>query len=450
MKHRPTFFITVCRLAIPVALQSMLQASFAIVDQIMIGQLGSVSVAGVGLAGKFSGIVSVLVAAIGSVAGIMISQYLGQKNTPEVRRSFCTNLLLACGLAGLFTGLCILFPEPIMRLYTGDVATRQAAANYLAIVAGAFLPMAGVTLLSTLFRCMEKARLPLYASIVSALVNTGLNYVLIFGKWGFAPMGARGAAIATVISQCANFLLMLLMLPRQASPLAMPAGSKAVASRFNWKQYGAMLLPILVCEVVWSLGENVYAAIYGHMGTASCAAMTLINPIQGLMIGALCGLSQAAGVIIGKQLGSREFAQAYHASKKLILYGAVGAAVLSAGIVLSSSAYVEIYRVEPYVKQLTRQILFAYALVAPFKVLNMILGGGILRSGGRTGYVMVIDMIGTWGFGVPLGLLAAFVLKLTIPYVYFILSLEECIRFGISVMVFRGGKWMHSLEAAAS
>ena len=105
---------------------------------------------------------------------------------------------------------------------------------------------------------------------------------------------------------------------------------------------------------------------------------------------------------------------------------------------------------EPYVKQLTRQILFAYALVAPFKVLNMILGGGILRSGGRTGYVMVIDMIGTWGFGVPLGLLAAFVLKLTIPYVYFILSLEECIRFGISVMVFRGGKWMHSLEAAAS
>ncbi|MBO5461016.1 MAG: MATE family efflux transporter, partial [Ruminococcus sp.] len=114
-------------------------------------------------------------------------------------------------------------------------------------------------------------------------------------------------------------------------------------------------------------------------------------------------------------------------------------------IILTGSVYVEIYQVEPYVKQLTSQILFAYALVAPFKVLNMILGGGILRSGGKTKYVMVIDMIGTWGFGVPLGLLAAFVLRLTIPYVYFILSLEECIRFGISVLVFRRRKWMQSL-----
>lgn len=449
MKRESSFFRTVCHLAIPVALQSMLQASFGIVDQIMIGQLGSVSVAGVGLAGKFSGIVSVVVAAVGSVAGIMIAQYLGQKNNPEVRRSFYTNLLLGCGIAGVFAVLCALFPGAIMSLYTKDAATRQAAADYLAIVAGTFLPMAGATLLSTFFRCIEKVRLPLYASIVSAALNTGLNYVLIFGKFGVTPMGANGAAIATVISQCANFLIMLLMMPKQDSPLARPAGGKRVTARLNWKQYAAMLIPILVCEVVWSLGENVYAAIYGHMGTESSAAMTLTNPVQGLMIGALCGLSQAAGVIIGKKLGNKEYEEAYRASKKLILYGAVGAAVLSVVIILSSSAYVEIYQVEPYVKKLTSQILFAYALVAPFKVLNMILGSGIIRSGGKTKYVMAIDMIGTWGFGVPLGLLSAFVFKLTIPYVYFILSLEECIRFGISLIVFHRRKWMHSLEAEA-
>lgn len=88
-----------------------------------------------------------------------------------------------------------------------------------------------------------------------------------------------------------------------------------------------------------------------------------------------------------------------------------------------------------------------YALIAPFKVLNMILGGGIIRSGGRTKYVMYIDIVGTWIFGVPLGFLAAFVLKLPIPYVYFILSLEECIRLAISVGVFRKKKWMQQLEA---
>lgn len=216
---------------------------------------------------------------------------------------------------------------------------------------------------------------------------------------------------------------------------------------FNWGQYAAMLLPILVCEFMWSLGENIYAGIYGHMGTDASAAMTLINPIQGLMIGALCGLSQAAGVMIGKMLGTQEYDGAYRAAWKLICYGFVGSLVFSGVIILTSSYYVNIYQVESGVKELTRQILFAYALIAPFKVQNMIVGGGIIRSGGKTNYVMMIDLLGTWVFGVPLGLLSAFVFDLSVPYVYFILSLEECIRFAVSIAVLRKRKWMQSLNA---
>lgn len=444
MKQEQSFLKTVCNLAIPVALQSMLQASFSIVDQIMIGQLGSVSVAGVGLAGKFSSVYSVVVAAIGTVAGIMISQYMGQSNKKEIRRSFCLNLIFALGIAVLFTGICIGFPVRIMGLYTKDAQTIIASAEYLKIVAWTFLPIAGATLLSTMFRCMEKARLPLYAGIAAAVLNTGLNYVLIFGKFGFSSMGAEGAAIATLLSQMANFGILLFMIFRYGEILK-KGGKEEIISEFDWRQYVGMLFPILASEFLWSLGENVYAAIYGNMGTEACAAMTLINPIQGLMMGALCGLSQAAGIIIGKKLGKREYDEAYTAAKKMILYGFVSSAVLSLVIVTTRTAYVEIYQVEDSVKALTAQILTAYALVAPFKVQNMILGGGIIRSGGKTKYVMLIDMIGTWGFGVPLGLLSAFVLKLSIPYVYFILSLEECVRFGISVAVLRKKKWMQSL-----
>ena len=209
------------------------------------------------------------------------------------------------------------------------------------------------------------------------------------------------------------------------------------------------LLPLFVCEASWSLGENVYAAIYGRMGTEQSAAMTLTVPIQGLAIGALCGLSQAAGVIVGKRLGSGDEDAAYAAGKRLLVYGAAGAALLSVLVVLLSGVYVEIYQVEDGVKRLTRQILTAYALVAPCKVLNMILGGGILRSGGRTAYVMAIDLVGTWGFGVPAGLVTAFVFALPVPYVYFALSLEECLRFGISLAVFRRRRWMRRLSAHA-
>lgn len=448
MKQKQSFLFTVCNLAIPVALQSMLQSSFSIVDQIMIGQLGSVSIAGVGLAGKFSSIYSVLVSAIGAVAGIMISQYIGQKNKTEVRRSFYLNLILAIGISVLFTMICVIFPKQIMTFYIKDDATILASADYLRIISGTFLPMAGATLLSTMFRCMEMAQFPLYASITSAILNTVLNYILIFGKFGFAPMGAEGAAIATLISQCANFLIMLLMILKYNDYLKLAENCQKSAVKVNWKQYMDMLLPILICELAWSLGENVYAAIYGHLGTDASAAMTLTNPIQGLMIGALCGLSQAASVIIGKKLGNKEYDDAYWSAKKLILYGFVGSIFLSLVVIATKSFYVEIYQVEDLVKALTQQILTAYALVAPFKVLNMIVGGGIIRSGGKTKYVMLIDIIGTWGFGVPLGLLSAFVLKFSIPYVYFILSLEECIRFIISLVVLRRKKWMQSLEAS--
>ena len=234
MNRKDSFFASVCALAIPVALQSMLQASFSIVDQIMIGQLGSVSVAGVGLAGKFASLYSVIVSAVGVVAGIMISQYLGQKNSREVRRSFFVNLLISLGLAGIFTLLCGGFPSQIMGLYTTDVPMGQAAASYLLIITATFLPIAGATLLSTLLRCMEKAQLPLYASIASAILNTGLNYVLIFGKLGLPAMGASGAAIATVISTWVNFLLMLAMLGRNGAVLKKSSG--AAVGKFHLRQ----------------------------------------------------------------------------------------------------------------------------------------------------------------------------------------------------------------------
>ena len=446
MKSNDHFFQSVCALAIPVALQSMLQSSFSMVDQIMIGQLGEIQVAGVGLAGKFASIYAVLISAIGAAAGIMISQYLGQENNRGVRQSFFANLLLSGGIAGIFTAACILFPERIMGAYTRDAQTRQTAAEYLALISGTFVPMAGAALLSTLLRCRERPRLPLYASIAAALLNTGLNYILIFGKLGLAPMGIKGAAIATVLSQCANLLLML---PRALLARTENEPQRALLAQFHWRQYLSLLLPLLVCEAMWSLGENVYAAIYGHISTDASAAMTLTNPVQGVVIGALCGLSQAAGVIIGKRLGRGETEDAYWAAKRLLIYGLAGALMLSAAVMLLSGVYVKLYQVEETVKATVRQLLFAYALVVPFKVLNMILGGGILRSGGQTKYVMFIDGIGTWCCGVPLGLLSAFVLRLPVAWVYFLLSLEECLRFGFSMAVFRRKKWMRRLDAGA-
>ncbi len=446
-ENQVKFYQTVMKIAVPVTMQSLLQSSFGVVDQVMTGQLGSVSIAGIGLASRFASIYSVLVSAIAAVAGIMIAQYMGKRENKEVNRSFCVNLLCAVVLGIIFTIISMCWSKEVMGIYTKDEQVRLVAAQYLSIVSMTFLPIAISSLISPLLRCMEAAVLPLYAGIGGALINTGLNYILIFGKCGFPALGVEGAAIATVLSQFVSCGMIICFLLRYAKKNECGWKPAAVLhmTREGRGQYLAILLPVFVCELMWSLGENVYGIIYGRMGTVACAAMTLTGPVQTLMIGALTGISQASGVIIGKTLGSGEYERAYKESEKLMCHGLVGSFVLSVLLVFVSRYYVAIYRVEAPVKELAWQILLVFALISPVKVQNMITGGGIIRSGGKTKYIMWIDMIGTWVFGVPLGLLSAFVLKLSIPYVYLLLSLEECIRLGICLWVFKKRAWMKVL-----
>ena len=185
-----------------------------------------------------------------------------------------------------------------------------------------------------------------------------------------------------------------------------------------------------------------YAVIYGRIGTESCAAMTLTYPLQTLAIGALSGVSAAAGVMIGNLLGEGSNGKAYEDSKSFIKVTIGIALGISLLIALFGSFYVKLYQVEEGTGQMTVYILLAYAVVFPAKVINMVLGGGILRSGGKTKYIMVVDIIGTWVFGVPLGLLAAYVWKLPIYWVYLILSMEEYVRVILCVIIFKSKRWM--------
>lgn len=446
MKENQLFRRELLTIALPVTLQSLLQSSFSVVDQVMTGQLGSIRIAGIGLAAKFTSLYSVIVSAIAVGAGIMIAQYVGKKDQKEVGRSFFTNLYLALFLAVLFTLLCVLFPRQIMGLYTTDTNAIEIAAGYLKIYAVSFIPIVLNTLLAAYLRCVGAASLPLYTSVAAALLNTGLNYILIFGKFGFPKMGTNGAALASVIAQIGSCLFLFGLFLWKYKKKNWNLSYGIITGKSKWLQFVSILLPIIICESLWGLGENVYASIYGHIGTLDYAAMTLTNPIQGLMIGALSGVSQAAGIMIGKSLGAKEYEKAYLDSKKLMWCGLAGALILSALLVLFNRYYLMIFNVEDSVRQTGHWLLIAFALISPVKVENMILGGGIIRSGGKTKYVMAIDMIGTWVFGVPLGLLTAFVWKLPIPAVYFILSLEECIRLAISFVLFRKRSWMNSLK----
>lgn len=440
-----SFSKSIIAIALPITLQSMIRASFSIIDQIMIGQLGSESIAGIGLGGKFASIYSVVLGAITATAAIMISQYMGQKNIKNVRRSFHVNLLIALFIAILFTFASLLFTKQIFSFYTKDSVTKELGKSYLQIYAWSFLPIALSGMVEAMLCCMEMAIFPLIASVSSLFFNTALNYIFIFGKLGFPELGVKGAAIGSVVAHVIACILTIVFLLWQLRKKQLNLSFDITFNGNEYISYIKILTPLLICEFMWSLGENVYSAIYGNISTNDCAAMTMTSPIQGLMIGALCGLSQAAGIMVGKSLGNQNYEKAYNDSKKLMKYGLIVSIALSILLILLGKVYTGIYNVDAEVKQTAYALLVVFAIVSPVKVQNMILGGGIIKSGGKTNYIMWIDIIGTWGFGVPLGLLSAFVLKLPITYVYFILSLEECVRLAISLILFKRRSWMQKI-----
>lgn len=431
----------VAKIAIPVALQSMLQSSFSMIDQIMVGQLGEKSIAAVEIAGKPGFIYAFVIGAIGTIAGIMISQYIGKKDIPAEEKSICVNTLIMLIVGLLFMAISGLFARPFISLFTEDSLVITEGIQYLQLIGLTYIPLGVCNISGVAIRCRGKSSWPLYVGALSAGINTLLNYCLIFGNFGMPKLGVRGAAIASVISLLVGALISLLLFFRLYKNMHISIR----LGRDGYIQYFAMLLPVVVNEFLWSVGQSINTFVYGHIGTKELAGMSLTGSVQGLTIGAMSGLAQAAGILIGKRLGEREYTKAYEESKKLCVYGFIGTVFFSMMLVILRYQYVGIFNVSGDVRRIGAEILLAFAVLMPVKVQNMILGGGIIRSGGRTKYIMIIDILGTWLVGVPLALFTGLYLRLPIVPVYFILSQEELVRFVISVFMFRSRKWMNTI-----
>lgn len=431
--------------ALPVTVQSLTQASLSLIDQIMIGSLGSATIAGIGLAGKFSSLFFVTVSAIVTAAGILIAQYRGAKNSRGINDSFfflfyCSSLLVIA-----FTLLSFFMPQKIMSLYADDYATISEAAIYLKWKSAEYVPAVVTLFLSTLLRNMDKSKLPAIAGIASIAANTILNWLLIFGTGIFPRMEAAGAALATAISRIIEMIIVAVLFVREKKAQELYLKPVIRFSKSFVKKAFKILIPILVGEFMWSLGENMYAVIYGHIGTEPCASMTLMYPIQGIAIGALCGVSSAAGIITGKALGAGDMEKAWKYAKNFVRLTTISGIAIGVLVSAISPLYVKFFNVAPETREGTIKILLAFSAVFTAKVFNMVIGGGVLQSGGQTKFITAVNIIGTWGFGVPAGFLAAYLLHLQIWWVYFFLSLEEYVRLLISVWLLRSKKWMRNV-----
>lgn len=432
-------------IALPVTVQTLMHSSLSLIDQIMIGSLGSACIAGIGLAGKFTSLFSVTVSAIVAAAGILISQYVGAKNERGVRDSFYLPLYFSLIFVVGFTLASLFAPIQIMAFYADDVETISKAAVYLRWRAVGYFPEILTMFVSTLLRNMNRAKLPAVAGVVAIITNTLLNWLLIFGFGPIPRMEEAGAAIATVISHIVEMLIVVVLFVQEKKKQNLFLHPTVSFSKEFVKNAAVILAPILVGEFLWSLGENMYAVIYGHLGTEPCAAMTLMYPIQGIAIGALCGVSAASGIIVGNSLGANDDKKAWSQAIDFVRLTVTAGIIIGVIVCALSPFYVKLFNVAPETRAVTIKILAAFAFVFTAKVFNMVIGGGVLQSGGQTKFMTAVNIIGTWGAGVPLGFVSAYFFKLPIWWVYFFLSLEEFVRVGISIWLLKSKRWMKNV-----
>lgn len=441
-----TFIKTLLAIAIPVSLQTLIQSSLSMIDQMMIGQYGETAIAGVGLGGTISFILMISLGGIVSGGGIYLAQYWGVKDTNNMQKTMATTLRLGTVCALIVAVLAGVMPNLALSIFTSDSQVIEVGARYLRILAFSYVPMFLIMNHATLLRNMSHSKIPMFTGVFSVAVNTLLNYVLIFGKFGLPSLGIEGAAMATVATRFLEmFLLMGICRLLKLSALPNWRQIFVIDWRFS-KVFFLTIYPVMLNELIWVLGDSMYSIIYGHMGTAEMAAMTMTFPVQGMFIGFFTGLSSAAGIMIGNQLGAGEEELAQRYAKDFVLLTVLGSVGMGVIIVSLSELYLMAYQVTPEVKTLSMQLLWVFGAVIWVKVSNMVIGNGVLRSGGETKFTFYMDLFGLWGIGVPLGFLSAFVLGFSVSGVYLMIALEELVRFGMGIHRLSGRKWIKNLN----
>ena len=432
-------------IAIPVSIQSLIQASLNMIDQFMIGRLGEEAIAAVGIGSKGLFILLFAVTGIGGGASIFIAQYWGKKEKDKIAQVLGISLLSGGAITLLFFLFSYITPRYFISVFTNDLSIINQGASYLRLISLGYFPLIIIIIWSSVLRSTGFTKLPMYAGLISVVINTILNYIFIFGFTFIPSMGIEGAALATSIARYSEALIILFVVYNKRLPGSVSLSSLVKISLPFARLFALTAIPLVLTEFIWVLGDSTFSAIYGRIGTEELAAMTITGPIQMLTIGLLTGLSTASAVILSNELGADKKDTAAEYARKFILTGILLTAILGFLVIIFSKVYVSAFNVSGIVADSAVKILKIFGIILWVKVTNMILGNGILRSGGDTRFVFIIDTIGMWFLGVPAGLIAAFVLKLPFPLVYLIVTLEEFIRMILMMYRTRSGKWLNNL-----
>ncbi len=441
------FWQKTMRLALPVSLQCMLFALLGLVDVLMVSQLGEAQVAAVGVGNRIFFFNLLMVVGASGAVSVLASQFFGAGNMKGVRRTLLQTWVVSVAFCVPFAVLYSVIPQQIVQVVTDDSHFVQYATEYLFLTGVSIIATAIVVPLEAAMRSVGEARLPTVIGLIAVGINATLNALLIFGLFGFPEMGVAGAAIGTTVSRFIQMIMLLWAAKRYHADILPKVEEGADA----WKKsarvkYCKVAIPMIVHDSGWAMGILVYNLIIGQLGVSELAIISLLSPIEGVLISAFIGFAVAAATILGHELGADNYNRAYFQSWWLLACAVSLAVVLALMIVLMNGhvRYALSLTNLPDVS-LALNVTMVMVVGLCLKVFNMVGIGGVLKSGGDIKYTIFIDLFAQWGVGIPLAFYTGLVLGWSLDMVMAVVLLEEIVKIGLTVHRIYGRRWLNNL-----
>lgn len=429
-------------LAIPIALQNLLMASFRLIDMLMIGRVGGDALAAVDLGSQLSFFVDIFSFGVASGAAVFIAQYHGAGDRDGIHRVLgcAAMVLLPLGVLAMLVGL--LFPSAIMSVLTDDPSLIRLGTEYLSIAAFSYLGIVLNSVLSTVLRSTEKVRLPLIASGVAAALNAFLNYGFIFGNFGLPELGVRGAGLATAISATTGPAILLIVSAVSRNGLLAPI-RKLFAVKGFLKPYWKRSLPALLNEVVWALSVVVVNAIFGHMGADNYAGLSTLRTIENLVFVFFVGLCNSCNVLIGKHIGQGDELGAKQLSKSFLLLTPLLGLVLGGLVLLLRDPIIGLFDISETSKHVARSLLLLFSMEVGLRNIPYLMVVGIFRGGGDTKTGFVGDCLVQYTVVIPVAAVLGLLLKLPFVTTFVIMQLcDDVAKLVVYTYFYRKGTWI--------
>lgn len=445
-KQNAAFYKDLWIIALPIALQQLVTSSLNMVDTLMVGKVGVDAVAAVGVSNQYYFLLNMVMFGIYSGGMVYFAQFWGKKDIRNIHRLLGFTLVLGIGLAAIFTGLALLIPEQIIRIFTQDVAVQELGAKYLRIACLSYPFMILSFGFSMGLRAVEKPKFSMIASIIALTLNTILNLILIFGLFGFPQLGVIGAAIATLVSRIVEFILVIGFAYLKTETMNPKLSVLLAFDRELINKLIVISLPVVINECFWGLGTTAYMVIYGMINVESISIMNIVNSIFNIFFIAAIGVGNASTVMLGKKLGAGEKEKSYQDAILFLKVGIVLGIISGLMLVMCIPVMLQLYKdFEPSTLTLMSHVLIVFAVGLTFRFINIINIVGVFRAGGDTKYAMILELGVLWTVGVLGTFIAVKFFHAPLLIVAIIVQLEEVVKVFFGMFRVRSKKWINQL-----